>query len=651
MALGEVAYFPTESARPPTKRRTKDVHSAMSAGPKNSSSARLHHAAQAEANSAARIHRVRWGLSFKFALPVAILQALVLTLWGYVVLREVMDTQLNDIMRTGLSNVEYVVQRGRSLFAGRAEFFEKHPDYRKAPNSYAFPLRDHWLISSGQLSSKRWAEIADRKDIPALNEMITKAQATQVENNAALFSNMTRYSRDGEIRAGFVAEYHNYHDPDRRQLVMIASTDRMKNSPVIHPHVDWMGLGANSSTLEYIRIGDHRESVAPVEISQARLTWPDAPSAESDNVLQFQLDIRPATVAPGQPPTPIGVAVVTLRADNILRVRHTTTRLMLWAGAVALTLATGLCFLIGNRVTTPIRRILADMEIFSAGEMDHRTTAFSQDEIGLVAAEFNRMAGRLEIALGREKEAARMNTELETAREIQKNLLPPKVPFIRGYDVAVTYRPAREVGGDYYDFFPINDTHIGIIIADVSGKSIPGALVMSTTRTILRFVVPGNLSAADTLKRTNAVVAQDIRRGMFVSAFYLILDVAHRRALVASAGHNPLVVCRADGTIQTVSPGGIALGFDKGPIFNRTLKEAPLLLSSGDRVVMYTDGVVEAMNQKNEEYGDERFHTFVRNSLALSSREFVAALLADLDAHQGAAEQHDDITMVTFRVD
>jgi sigma-B regulation protein RsbU (phosphoserine phosphatase) len=176
-------------------------------------------------------------------------------------------------------------------------------------------------------------------------------------------------------------------------------------------------------------------------------------------------------------------------------------------------------------------------------------------------------------------------------------------------------------------------------------------MVMASTRTLLRLLGPSCVSASETLRQTNQQVAKDIKRGMFVTAIYAVLNVSTGEFEVCSAGHNPLVLYQAKaGRCVLVNPNGIALGFDKGPVFDRTLKESRFVLEPGDRVVMYTDGVVEAMNERHEEYGDSRLYRFVQQHATLPSKHFVNALVRDLDLHKGRAEQHDDITITTFRL-
>jgi sigma-B regulation protein RsbU (phosphoserine phosphatase) len=241
--------------------------------------------------------------------------------------------------------------------------------------------------------------------------------------------------------------------------------------------------------------------------------------------------------------------------------------------------------------------------------------------------------------------------ELGDAAEVQACLLPRKIPEIPNYEVYPYYRSAKQVGGDYYDFFPVDQERLAIVIADVSGKGIPGAMVMASARALVRAFGPQCGSPAETLKMTNFHVARDVRRGMFVTAMLSVLNVGTREMTVCSAGHNPMVVYKhKTRQVGLLNPGGIALGFDRGPIFDRTLKESTILLEPGDRFVMYTDGVVEAMNADKEEFGEERFYKFVRDNAERPSREFVRALVWELDTHKGKAEQHDDITIITVRL-
>jgi serine phosphatase RsbU (regulator of sigma subunit) len=348
----------------------------------------------------------------------------------------------------------------------------------------------------------------------------------------------------------------------------------------------------------------------------------------------------------------VGTARVVLSRSKVEEDVNSLMASALIAGALFVLAGVAVSYFLAAGIVRPVRRLMRDMDIVSRGDFDHVTKRTSSDEIGLLAMAFNDMTKSLKMAQELEVQQEKVQAELETAREIQAHLLPAKIPQLPGFDIYQAYSPAKEVGGDYFDFIPVDRENLGVVVADVSGKGVPGSMVMGSTRTVLRMLAAGNTSASDTLSQTNSIVARDMKRGMFVTALYGVLNVRQKTFAVASAGHNPMVLFRArSGKCELINPAGIALGFDKGPIFNRTVKEQTLQLYKGDRLVLYTDGVVEAMNEKQEEFGDERFYRWVQTNARGRSRDFVRSLLAELEQHRGGAEQHDDITIVTVGVE
>ncbi|MGE0713429.1 MAG: PP2C family protein-serine/threonine phosphatase [Planctomycetota bacterium] len=318
-------------------------------------------------------------------------------------------------------------------------------------------------------------------------------------------------------------------------------------------------------------------------------------------------------------------------------------------GAVAGILLT---VLISAVLTGPIRELETDIAEVAGGNMEHQSRVRSADEIGALAHVFNIMARNLKTAQENAVERKAFERELNIAKEIQEKLLPERIPQIPGLDIHSHYNSAKEVGGDYYDFIVIDQTHLGIIVADVAGKGIPGAMVMTMARSLVRLASVRNVSPSDTFKKVNRILAKDIRRGMFVTSAYMVLNVKTRTLKVASAGHNPVVLYRAkSGDNELIKPKGIALGFDKGTIFDNNIQELEVQLEPGDRIVTYTDGVNEAMNNDSEEFGDDRFYQLVKQHAGKSSKEFVDAVVVALDRHRGDAEQSDDITIVTLSLD
>jgi sigma-B regulation protein RsbU (phosphoserine phosphatase) len=295
--------------------------------------------------------------------------------------------------------------------------------------------------------------------------------------------------------------------------------------------------------------------------------------------------------------------------------------------------------------------LLRDMQQVARGNLEHQTKPHSADEIGLLAVEFNRMTQNLASAQDALVEQEKAEYELSLAREVQRQLLPAEAPQIAGYDSAAFYQGAKAVSGDYFDIIPLGNGLWGFIVADVSGKGIPGSMVMAVTRTIVRLVANKHLAhAAETLKETNRLIAKQIKRGMFVTAFYAILDESTGVVTYASAGHNPMIVYRAaTKSYELATAKGIAIGFNEGPIFDKTVQEARVTLGIGDALLLYTDGFPEAMNDKNEEFGDERFYACVAQHGHQESRILIQALAGEIARHRGAAEQSDDLTIITVR--
>lgn len=349
--------------------------------------------------------------------------------------------------------------------------------------------------------------------------------------------------------------------------------------------------------------------------------------------------------------SPKGRVIVLLRAAKIDSVKSNILTALLIPLVFAIMIGAGIGFYLSTIVTKPLKTLISDIQIVSRGDLEHETKARSTDEVGYLARTFNLMTKSLAQAHEAELETKAMEHELNIAVDIQSNLLPKRIPKIPKFEIGAYYRPSKEVGGDYYDFIQIDQNHLGIIVADVSGKGIPGSMVMTMARSLIRMEAERNLSTADTLIKTNRILARDIRRGMFVTCLYALIDVTNNTMLVSSAGHNPMVVFRrATGKYELINPNGIALGFDKGPIFERTIKEQKIPFAPGDRFVLYTDGVVEAMDGRNVEFGDERFYKMVQSLADKDSNVFINTVVKALDDHKGDAPQHDDITLVTVRV-
>ncbi|MFY8001819.1 MAG: PP2C family protein-serine/threonine phosphatase [Candidatus Kapaibacteriota bacterium] len=246
------------------------------------------------------------------------------------------------------------------------------------------------------------------------------------------------------------------------------------------------------------------------------------------------------------------------------------------------------------------------------------------------------------------EENERMHQEIAAAKSVQQKLLPRSLPTFESVIVSAACIPAYEVGGDYYDFFPLDDKRLGVLIGDVSGKGISAAFYITLAKGVIVSQVRGSGSPSDVLHRVNALLYGVMERGKFVSMIYGIYNTYTREFSFSNAGHNPLVVLRKSGDISTVAAKGMALGLDKGERFERAVTTASVTLEKGDCLLLYTDGVTEAMNAEHAEYGEERMMKTLRNA-PLHAADLISATLADVRKFAGKAHQHDDITLVALQ--
>jgi len=247
-------------------------------------------------------------------------------------------------------------------------------------------------------------------------------------------------------------------------------------------------------------------------------------------------------------------------------------------------------------------------------------------------------------------EKKRIDHDLSLARHIQASLLPKELPKIEGIELAAFNQPAREIGGDYYDVIPIDDRHIGIAIADVSGKSIGGAMLMSVCRSVLRAQAPGNLSPAELLRSMNRVMHADISEDMFVTMLYMVLHLDTRKLVIARAGHEKPMVVRADRHISLMESTGTAMGLMDSEMFNGLISEVTVYLKPGDMVVAYTDGITEAMNGAKEEWGMNAFMDACSLAASEGANSLINNVRQRLQRFVGDHPQYDDMTLLALHV-
>jgi len=242
-----------------------------------------------------------------------------------------------------------------------------------------------------------------------------------------------------------------------------------------------------------------------------------------------------------------------------------------------------------------------------------------------------------------------MEGELRNAREVQRILLPQADPVVTGFRISGTNLPARIISGDYYDYIELENNKFGIVIADVSGKGVPAGLLMAMCRSALRSVAPGETSPSKVLAAVNRQLFPDIREDMFISMAYGILDETTGKLTLARAGHDPaLLFRRSTGKVELLRSPGLALGIDSGAVFERVTRDQEVDLNSGDCVLFYTDGVKEAVDAHDEEFGMERMSEAFRSAAPLGAEMVLKQMQEDLTHFTGEGPQMDDITLVAI---
>ncbi|MEN8151910.1 MAG: SpoIIE family protein phosphatase, partial [Planctomycetota bacterium] len=241
--------------------------------------------------------------------------------------------------------------------------------------------------------------------------------------------------------------------------------------------------------------------------------------------------------------------------------------------------------------------------------------------------------------------AAPVEASVDTA-----SLLPQEPPRVDGYEFEAVHKPSPAGANDFFDYIQIDDRHVGIVIADMPTAGPAGAFIATTFRAVMRAAAAGDASPASVLGKVNRTMAGELSRGDHITAMYTVLDTEKGIVSVASAGHLPLVFWKLEKKGSALlNPEGIAIGLDKGPVFEKTVVDKRIKLERGDRIVLYTDGPVAAKNMEGEEFGEQRFYYTVSREAPKNSAAFVNFVANEVDLFHEGAIQEDDITLVTAR--
>ena len=309
-------------------------------------------------------------------------------------------------------------------------------------------------------------------------------------------------------------------------------------------------------------------------------------------------------------------------------------------------------FALAKSITGSVHELFTGTERVRQGDFTHKIAVRSEDQLGELAVSFNQMTASIEDLLREAAEKKRLEEELRIAHEIQMSLLPQGPLRMRGVSVTALCVPAREVGGDYYDLLRLDEHRLGVLIADVSGKGTSAALYMAELKGLMLSLSQIHASPRTLLIQANRLIAEHLDARSFITMTYAVLDLQKGTMTYARAGHTPLIYVTG-ARAQILVPDGMVLGLkiDSGEMFERLLQEETIALRPGDLCVFFTDGISEAMNARDDCFGEERLGQLVEAHAHLPLDELRERVLREISAFVADAPQHDDMTMILLKVE
>lgn len=315
-------------------------------------------------------------------------------------------------------------------------------------------------------------------------------------------------------------------------------------------------------------------------------------------------------------------------------------------------------FVLARQITGAVHDLFTGTQHVRAGNFGHQIPVRARDQLGELAESFNLMTTEVTTLLGEMAEKGRLEQEMFAAREIQQKLLPTGPLRVTGLAVSAFCEPAREVAGDYYDFLPITDSMLGLLIADVAGKGLAAGLYMAQLKVIVQSLSRLHHEPKEFLAAVNKVVSANLDGKSFITMSYGVIDVERREMTFARAGHCPLIHVPANQPpgmrkARMLVPDGLVVGLqiDDGTMFESVLQEQTISLAPGDLVVWFTDGISETMNEAYDCFGEQRLAQVVEQYAHLPFDQLRSYILAELRAFAGGADQHDDMTMILMKIE
>ena len=340
-------------------------------------------------------------------------------------------------------------------------------------------------------------------------------------------------------------------------------------------------------------------------------------------------------------------------SEETVKIMTSTIRNVIVVAVIILLFVTVLATILSQRLVAPITQLTEEVKSIDGDDLNFTWNRTENDEIYVLAKAFDTMTVRMKNYIEEVKsitaEKERIGAELDVATKIQADMLPrifPPFPDRRDMDIYASMDPAKEVGGDFYDFFMVDEDHIGLVMADVSGKGVPAALFMVIAKTLIKNNMQMDKSVEDVLTDSNNQLAENNEELLFVTAWVAVVSLTTGEVEYSDAGHEFALVVHPDGSVDEIQPAKkrMPLAAMEGLNYLRD----GFQLNLGDKLFLYTDGVPEATNSENEQYGMERLKDILSIHYADSPEDILSAVRADVDSFVGDAPQFDDLTMMAF---
>lgn len=545
--------------------------------------------------------------------------------------------------------------------------------------TYTNSFQNYYESLAGSIA-KSTASVVDKRQVEAVADEVLKTYQRICDETGGA-PDLSAFSQE-ELEA-YYAEFHYITGmPEYQELLELLNQLREDNG-VVSLYLGYHELNTmkdlylvDASAEESCIPGDY-DNVEADQVEQLRAGNFDMPAYITNYPDYGWLCSASATIenADGEV---IGVALVDISMNEIMGdAQEFLQTLILLIAVVALIMAGLILLLVNRTIVLPINQMArAALQYVSdrrtsegrsasaggrraaAGEEEEERSAISKlnirtgDEIQALSEAIKTM--ELEIneyiqdltAVTAEKE--RIGAELNVATQIQADMLPrifPAFPEREEFDVYATMNPAKEVGGDFYDFFLVDDDHLAVVIADVSGKGVPAALFMVIAKTLIKNHAQNQEAPGTVFTQTNEQLCEGNDAGLFVTGWMGVLEISTGKFVYVNAGHNPPLLKRAGGTFEWLKsrPGFVLAGME-----GVRYRENTLQLEPGDRLYLYTDGVTEATNSHEELFGDERLQNALNEYMDLPVEQFLPKIKECIDAFVGGADQFDDITMLAL---